>query len=128
MRDAEQTAAVVREAMAEAERLGVNYLVLEDYVKWKKAYFEAGGEEHDTEFVLHPGVDGSWRVVAIPPVAGSFGKKCPLPEAWAGLRDDELARVSGVQGAVFCHKNRFIAVWKTRAQLEAALRGANLLR
>ena len=119
---------IVQAAMKVADLGGHNYMVLENYVKWKKAYFAMGGETHPTEFVLHPGLDGRWRVVAIPPEAGSFGKKCPLPEAWAGLRDDELADISGVEGAVFCHKNRFIAVWRTREQLERALRGVSLLR
>ena len=119
---------VVREAMAEAERLERNYLVLEEYVKWKKAYFEMGGETHPTEFVLHPGTDGSWRAVAIPPEAGSFAQKRSLPESWAGLRDEELESETGVPGARFCHKNRFIAVWETREQLERALRQAKMLR
>jgi uncharacterized UPF0160 family protein len=31
-----------------------------------------------------------------------------LPERWAGLRDAELAAVSGVTDSVFCHSNLFI--------------------
>ena len=119
---------LVAAAMAEAETLGRNFMVLEHYVKWKRAYFDLGGEQHCTEFVLHPGLDGSWRVLGIPPVAGSFAQKVPLPESWAGLRDDELVSVTGVPGARFCHKNRFIAVWETREQLERALREAKVLR
>ena len=122
------TAEVVRNAMLEAERLQRNYLLLEEYVKWKRAYFEMGGDTHPTEFVLHPGTDGSWRAVAIPPELGSFAQKQPLPESWAGLRDSELAAETGVPGARFCHKNRFIAVWETKEQLVRALKQANLLR
>lgn len=33
-----------------------------------------------------------------------------LPESWAGKRDEELAVVTGVKDAVFCHTGRFIAV------------------
>ena len=75
-------------AMSEAQTGSHNFMVLETYVKWKKAYFENGGMQHCTEFVLHPGVDGRWRVIAIPPEPGSFDKKRPLPESWAGLRDE----------------------------------------
>jgi len=32
--------------------------------------------------------------------------------------DKELERVSGIRGAIFCHKGRFISVWETK---EAAL-------
>jgi len=37
-----------------------------------------------------------------------------LPAEWAGLRDAELARVTGVADAVFCHRNRFMAVARTK--------------
>ena len=33
-----------------------------------------------------------------------------LPEAWAGLNDEELANVTGVPDSVFCHTGRFIAI------------------
>jgi uncharacterized UPF0160 family protein len=32
-----------------------------------------------------------------------------LPASWAGLRDAELAAVTGVADSVFCHLNLFIA-------------------
>lgn len=38
-----------------------------------------------------------------------------LPEAWAGLRDEELSRVAGIEDSIFCHSVRFIAGCKTRA-------------
>lgn len=34
----------------------------------------------------------------------------PFPKSWAGKRDEELAEVTGVEDAVFCHTGRFIAV------------------
>ncbi|WP_312487760.1 MYG1 family protein [Massilia timonae] len=39
----------------------------------------------------------------------SFDARADLPEAWAGLREAELAAVTGVEDAVFCHTGRFIA-------------------
>ncbi|WP_082023809.1 MYG1 family protein [Clostridium polynesiense] len=33
-----------------------------------------------------------------------------FPEAWASKRDGELAEVTGVKDAVFCHSGRFIAI------------------
>lgn len=39
----------------------------------------------------------------------SFKARADLPEAWAGLRDAELAAVTGVHDAGFCHTGRFIA-------------------
>ncbi len=127
---AEEEAArtVVQAAMADAEARGSNVIVLESYVRWKPAYFGFGGADHPTDFVAHPGPDGSWRALAIPPVLGSFDQKVPFPAAWAGLVDGELAAVSGVPGARFCHKNRFILVCDDRPALFAALAATGLAR
>jgi uncharacterized UPF0160 family protein len=109
--------AAMERAVADDTRL----LFLDGYVPWKPAYFENGGREHPTDFVLFPAED-AWRVVAIPPEPGSFDKKVPFPESWAGLTDRELEAVIGLPGARFCHKNRFIAVFTTRDAALAALR------
>lgn len=116
-----EAAAMVTRAMADALATGSRVVELPAYVPWKPVYFANGGETHPTEFVLHPGTDGSWRILAIPPVLGDFGQKRPLPEAWAGLTDAALEAVTGVPGSVFCHKNRFIAVFRTREAAVEAL-------
>lgn len=126
----EQLAArqLVLQAMDRAEQAGSNLLELPHYVRWKPIYFAHGGAEHLTEFALLPGLDGSWRAVGIPPQEGSFDQKQPLPQAWAGLVDQELEQASGVPGARFCHKNRFIVVFDTREHLLQALTAAGLVR
>jgi uncharacterized UPF0160 family protein len=124
----EEAARRVLAGMQDASDAGSNIIVLDRYLPWKLTYFANGGVDHPTEFVVFPGVDGSWRAVAIPPVQGSFAQKQPLPAEWAGLRDDELAEVAGVAGARFCHKNLFIAVWDTRDQLMQALRDFGVVR
>jgi uncharacterized UPF0160 family protein len=115
-------------AMEDAVEQGRRVVFLDRYLPWKPVYFEHGGEEHPTDYVLFPGTDGSWRVVAIPPRLGDFGQKRPLPEAWAGLTDQALEHVTGVAGSVFCHKNRFIAVFQTRDGALQALRSHDLLQ
>jgi uncharacterized UPF0160 family protein len=102
-------------------------LELGEYINWKPAYFANGGATHPTAFVLFPGTDGTWRVVAIPPREGDFGQKVPLPAAWAGKTDAALAAETGVPGSLFCHKNRFIAVFSTREAALDALRRAGLV-
>lgn len=126
LREVRVAADRVREAMAAAVARGSLVIELPEYLPWKVPYFASGGETHPTAFVLHPGSDGNWRIVAIPPKLGDFGQKRPLPEAWAGLTDDALAAVTGVPGSVFCHKNRFIAVFRTRDGAEQALRSHGL--
>ncbi|RME29285.1 MAG: MYG1 family protein [Deltaproteobacteria bacterium] len=119
---------IVVGAMAAAAEAGSNVLELPRYLRWKPIYFDNGGAAHGTEFVIMPGLDGSWRVVCIPPAEGSFDQKRPLPAGWAGLVDEALEAACGVPGARFCHKNRFIAVFDSRAHLLEALGRAGLLR
>jgi uncharacterized UPF0160 family protein len=45
----------------------------------------------------------------------------PLPLEWAGLLGDELKKASGIDGAIFCHKGRFISVWETKEDALKAL-------
>jgi uncharacterized UPF0160 family protein len=75
-------------------------------------------------FVVYP--DSSARqyqvhVVTVQP--HSFQARKDLPRAWAGLRLAELAAVTGVADAVFCHNGRFIA---GAGSLEGAQRLAEL--
>lgn len=119
----------VPRAMRRAEQAGCNVIEFDRYVRWKPVYFAQGGAEHPTEYVLLPGTDGSWRVLAIPPRFGDFGQKRPLPEEWAGLTGPELEARTGVPGSIFCHKNRFIAVFATRdAAIQALERSGRLRR
>ncbi len=112
-------AEAVRRAMAAAESEGRRALQLDRYLKWKPAYFAAGGADHPTDLVLFPG-RGDWRLVTIPVAEGSREDKVKLPEAWAGLEGEALVEASGIPGARFCHRNRFIAAFDSEA---AALEG-----
>lgn len=123
----EQSRAAVRSAMQKAEQDGTRVMIFAQHYKWKRAYFEQGGAEHPTDYVLFP--DGErWQLVAIPPTHDSFDKKRPLPAAWAGLVDDALSEVIGVKGAKFCHKNLFIAVFDSRESALSAIEKWNLAR
>lgn len=61
--------------------------------------------------VLMPDSDGGrYQLRTVPDRMGSFRARMDLPQEWSGLRDEQLARASGVADAVFCHTNLFIAV------------------
>jgi len=124
----ERARTVIRAAMDDAATEGRNVLFLDAYYSWKTPYFDNGGSDHPTEYVLFPGTDDSWRIIAIPPAYGEFGQKRSLPESWAGLSGEALESACGVRGAVFCHKNRFIAVFETREGAIEALETHGLLR
>lgn len=48
-----------------------------------------------------------------------FSVRCPTPEAWRGLRDNELIRASGGLPLTFCHVGGFLTVTSTDDILEA---------
>ena len=60
-------------------------------------------------FVVY-GDDESWAAVAMRKEINSFKNRKNFPKSWAGLRNEELANVSGVTDAVFCHRGLFLAV------------------
>ncbi|RFO96917.1 metal-dependent hydrolase [Rhodoferax lacus] len=75
-------------------------------------------------FVVYPDSDGDqFQVKTVPVEAGSFVSRKDLPQSWSGLRDQELAAVTGVADSVFCHSNLFIGGARS---LEGALRLAEL--
>ena len=117
----------VRAAMEAAVAAGRSTIILERYVPWKPVYFELGGYHHPTDYMLFPSDGDTWKVVAIPPQFGRFEQKRPLPESWAGLMGEALEAATGEPGAVFCHKNRFVAVFRTREGALSALRRFGLL-
>ncbi len=117
---------VVLAAMAAAVDDDRSVLILDRYYAWKPVYFACGGAEHPTRFVLFPSDDGTWKLVAIPPREGDFGQKQPLPASWAGLMGDELEAATGLAGSIFCHKNRFIAVFDSLETAVQAMKANDL--
>lgn len=65
-------------------------------------------------FVISYGIsDDRYMLHTVPATADTFEARADLPKAWAGLQGQELAAVTGVPDAVFCHNNLFIAAAKT---------------
>ncbi len=75
-------------------------------------------------YAVYPAPNGNWMVDAMPPEPGSFAQRLPLPEAWAGLRDAELAAACGVPDMVFVHARRFVCAVRSREGALAMARGA----
>ncbi|MGC6507981.1 MAG: MYG1 family protein [Myxococcota bacterium] len=117
----------VKEAMLQAEARNSNMIILKEYIKWKPAYFELGGAQHQTEFIVFPTLQNTYQCVAISPEENSFAQKRSFPTEWAGLVDDELSAVCGVHDAVFCHKNRFLFICKSQESVFKAMKAAKLL-
>ncbi|MGE5477630.1 MAG: MYG1 family protein [Bacteroidales bacterium] len=95
-------------------------VVLETRVPWEDAVFDLNLTQ--ALYVVRP-AGKQWTVSAVPPERNSFAQRKPLPEAWGGLRDEQLAQVSGVADATFCHPARFVCGAISR---EGAVRLARL--
>ena len=73
-------------------------------------------EMPEVMFVIYPDSDGEqYQIKTVPVEPGSFTARLDLPKSWAGLRDQELAAVTGVPDSVFCHMNLFIGGAKSLA-------------
>jgi len=57
--------------------------------------------------------DSKWRIRAVSREAGGFENRKDLPDAWKGVRDEELSKVSGIPGGIFIHASGFIGGNKT---------------
>jgi uncharacterized UPF0160 family protein len=105
-------------ALEEAEDPRV--VVLPRPMPWEDALFRGGFDE--ALYVISE-KDGTWYCSAVKTKPGSFDQRKPLPAEWAGLNGDDLAQVSGVENAVFCHAARFVC---GAGSLEGAIRMATI--
>ncbi len=96
--------ALVAEAIEKAEDPRV--IVLDKYTPWKRTVHALSEE---ALYVVYPSQTGQWRVQTVPVELGSFEDRKSLPKEWAGLSDDALKDVTGIDDAMFCHNGLFIA-------------------
>ncbi|HEX7635246.1 MAG TPA: MYG1 family protein [Noviherbaspirillum sp.] len=78
-----------------------------------KVLFVIGYSIAEQRYMLH----------TVPATTDTFEARKDLPAAWAGLQAEELAAVTGVPDAMFCHNGRFIAA---AGSFEGALQMARL--
>jgi uncharacterized UPF0160 family protein len=110
-------AKIVKKAMDEAE----DCLIFDRNIPWMESFFALGGERHPARFLIMPS-GHHWKLRGIPPTLSERMKvRTPLPQEWAGLLDDDLKKKTGIPGAVFCHKGRFVSVWETKGDALKAL-------
>lgn len=103
---------VVRDAIAAA--VDPRLVELPVNAPWKQVLVP---EAPDALYVVYPKRQG-FGLEAVPRELGSFANRRDLPEAWAGLENEALVAVTGVEDALFCHGKRFLAVARTYAGIE----------
>lgn len=97
------------ESQSELEKVYENsednrFVILETNLPWKPFYFDFS----ELLYIIYPGTNG-WKIEANGTKGESFKQKKPLPKAWAGLKDEELQKITGVSDALFCHNALFLA-------------------
>lgn len=96
-------------------------LIFDQNLPWLDLFFELGGSSHSALFVIMPS-GNHWKLRGIPPSYQDRMKvRLSQPQEWAGLLNEDLKQVSGIPGAIFCHKGRFISVWETKEDALKAL-------
>lgn len=106
------------------EKSANGYVVLDRYMPYQEFIITSENEKaKDILYAIYPSNRGGYGVQAIQKQKGSFENRKPLPEEWAGLKDEELQKVSGVKTARFCHNARFLCTTET---LEDAILMAKL--
>jgi uncharacterized UPF0160 family protein len=100
---------IVREKM---KNCGEDYLVLDEYVPYK----DVVREESEIKIVIYPDSNRETAYVAsaVTKEKDGFDVRVRFPKDWAGLYNSELAKVSSIEDAIFCHKDLFIAVARTK--------------
>ncbi|MDH5184979.1 MAG: MYG1 family protein [Gammaproteobacteria bacterium] len=95
---------IVAKAIDNAEDPRV--IVLDKYIPWKKTVHALSEE---ALYMVYPSQTGQWRIQTVPVEPGSFEDRKSLPQPWAGLSDNDLQEVTGIDDAMFCHNGLFIA-------------------
>lgn len=96
-------------------------LILDERYPWEDVIIKKYSE---TLFVIYPKrVDNTWSLKTVRQDGRMYISRKNLPETWAGQSGDSFEKITGVEGAIFCHKNLFLAVAKTK---EAILKLAEI--
>ena len=63
---------------------------------------------------IYPDLRGNWSAKVVENDGEMYNARIYFPESWRGLNDEELEKVTGIEGSNFCHKSGFLAVNKTK--------------
>lgn len=120
LRDSICKTAAMNIVKEKAKTMKDKILILDEMIPYEFAIFKLG---LDVNFVIFPSNRGGYASHTVPTFYRGFVPKIRFPEAWAGLRDEELASVSNIPSARFCHNKRFLFTCDT---FEDAIKAAEI--
>ena len=90
-------------------------MILDKFLPWKELIIESENPKAKLiNFAIFPSNRGGYNIYAVPLRLGSFESRKLFPEKWAGLKDEDLQKASGIKTATFCHNKRFICAVETK--------------
>lgn len=96
-----------------------DYIILEENIPWNEYVIN----NTKLKYIVEKNSSGFWSLYAVRVSLGSFENRKNLPKKWANLDGDNLVKETGVKDALFCHKNLFTAICKSK---EGAVKLAEL--
>jgi uncharacterized UPF0160 family protein len=88
-------------------RVRPELLILDNSYPWERTLKEIDINK-EVLFVVYPKEEG-YYIQTVREYGANRKDRKSLPKAWAGKREEELSKLTGIQDAVFCHSSRFIA-------------------
>ncbi|MBP3502443.1 MAG: MYG1 family protein [Clostridia bacterium] len=86
-------------------------MILEKYMPYQEFILESKNKKaNDILYVIFKSNRKGYTVRAVAKELGSFECRKKFPKEWAGLRNEDLQKVTGVKTATFCHNACFICV------------------
>lgn len=92
-------------------------IVLDLFCPWKEHLYSIEKENNaqgTIKFVLFADSSLKWRISTVSVTSSSFEFRYGLPEPWRGVRDEELSKLTGVEGCIFVHAAGFIGGTETK--------------
>lgn len=88
-----------------------DYIILEEKIPWKETLTKESSIKYVVEYNK---LENNWGVTAVPKEFGKFENRKDLPKSWRGLAGEDLAKITGVKDAIFCHNKLFCAIAKSK--------------
>jgi uncharacterized UPF0160 family protein len=96
------------------KRTHESFIITEtEYPGW----YEFAGNYPDLLYMVYPRTTTGWTAKSTIKEVGSFEPRKAFPESWRGLKDDDLAQVTGIEGSRFCHRSGYMVVADTKEHI-----------
>ena len=97
-------------------------LILDEYLPYEETVLTSlSGKK--ILFAIYPSNRGGYGIKTIPISTTDKTSRVYFPKLWGGLTNEDLEKVTGIKGSLFCHTNRFLM---TASDLDTAIKLAEL--